>query len=383
MSKNKSDKPATSASSSEWTFDMGMDKRKPTDFKKFPDKLVKDMMTNVKKTPDPYNMGFVPEAAGWVPPEDRSVKSQKIHEDYIWDTPIVEEVFTSAGSNKDRPRNWQVVKMAIDKGLVPSEFVRNGQFKNIAQIIGSCVGFGAGNMLLWSSLLDAIIRNQPERILVPFVPYHYGRGRMHSGIPGKGSGSFGSGQAKALQLDGYLAFDMESLPKVNFADSIYWTERVEYDWSDGRAIPDEWVTKGREHLVPTVARLTNTDHARQLADNYYVFTIASSWGGRMQCPVKDGVLLNQHVGTWQHQMWVLDYIEHPRLGTLWWVGNNWRYPHGKDPGGEWDGNTGAPEGGFYITDKDLAWIISKQDSFAFADPTGFQDRSRVFDWLMG
>lgn len=326
---------------------------------------------------------FIPQYAGWIPPEDRTVEVYKEHENYVFDTPVVDEVFSSAGSFKGRPRIWQVVKLAIEKGYVPNEYIRNGQFKNISQIIGSCVGFGAGNMLLWASLIDALIKKQMERILVPFVPYHYGRGRYHSGIHGPGSGSLGSGQAKALQQDGFIAVDTEGLPNANFDSCIFWSESIEYSWSDGARINSKWIDEGSKHTVPNVARVTNTEQAAKLADSYYVFTIASNWGGRMQCPVREGVLLNQHSGTWNHQMWVLDYIDHPSLGRLWWVGNNWRYVHGKDPGGPWDDNTGAPEGGFYVTDKDLQYILSQKDSFAFSDPKGFEDRSRKFEWLMG
>lgn len=329
-----------------------------------------------------FDMTADPRDAGWIPPDARTVEQQRIHEQMLDDTPRVEEIFTSAGSNPDRPRLWQVVAKAIDRNLIPSEYLRNGQLKNITQIIGSCVGFGAGNMLLWASLIDALIRGQVERIVVPFVPYHYGKGRQHSGIRGKGSGSIGSGQAKALEVDGYIACDVLDVPKPAFGDSIKWTERIEYDWSDGAAIPQKYVEEGRKHTVKST-RVTSTDEAARLADSYYTFTIASSWGGRMQCPIRDGVLLNERVTQWMHQMWVLDYIDHPRLGRLWWVGNNWAYPHGKDPGGEWDGNTGAPEGGFYITDADLAYILRQNDSFAFADPQGYEDRSRAFDWLMG
>lgn len=328
-------------------------------------------------------MGFIPESAGWLAPEDREVATQKQQDQFIYDTPLVSEVFASPGHFAERPRIWQVVSKAIEKKMVPENFLRNGKFKNIAQIIGSCVGFGAGNMLLWASLIDALIRGQMERIMVPFVPYHYGRGRLAAGIRGSGSGSTGSGQAAALQKDGFLPFDMNGLPTANFGDAIYWSQGIETQWSDGARIEDKWIQEGRKHLVPTVARLTSVDQAVQLADNYYVFTIASSWGGNMQCRIKEGVLLNQHVTTWNHQMWVLDYIIHPTLGRLWWVGNNWEYPHGKDPGGPWDGNTGAPEGGFYITDNDLQWIINKRDSYAFADPQGFEDRSRAFDWVLG
>lgn len=343
--------------------------------------------TAKKAAPKPPNnaweMGFIPEAAGWVPPDDRTDESKKVHKDFIFDTPTVSEAFGSPGQVKDRPRAWQLVSEATKKGWIPSKFLRNEQLKNVSQIIGSCVGFGAGNMLLWASLMDAICRKQKERIIIPFVPYHYGRGRFHSGIHGPGSGSFGSGQAKALQQDGFLAYDHEGVPLPTFGDAVYWTREIETKWSDGARIADKWIQEGRKHLCPTVARVTSTDEAAQLADSFYCFTIASSWGGKMRCPVVKGVLLNSHVGTWNHQMWVADYIIHPELGRLWWVGNQWRYPHGKDPGGPWDGNTGAPEGGFYITDKDLAWIISKQETFAFADPQGFEDRSRAFDWVMG
>ena len=331
-----------------------------------------------------WNMGlFTPEYSGWVPPEDRTTDQQKTQDQFVSDTPEVKEVFTSPGYNADRPRIWQVTKQAIEKGYVPDNYIRKGQFKNIAQIIGSCVGFGAGNMLLWGSLLDAIIRKQMDRILVPFVPYHYGRGRKHSGIRGPGSGSLGSGQAKALQIDGYLAFDLEGLPAPTFGDSIVWTESIEYQWSDGDRIDEKWLEIGKQHLTPTVARVTDTDQAAQLADNFYTFTIASNWGGNMKCRVQDGVLLNRRSTTWNHQMWVLDYVIHPKLKRLWWIGNNWRYPHGVDPGGEWDGNTGAPEGGFYVDDGEMQSILDQRDSYAFADPQGFEDRSRAFDWLMG
>lgn len=462
-----------------------------------------------------WSMVVPPEAAGWIPPENRTDESKKIHKQFLEDVPTVSEAFTSPGYVKDRPRAWQLVAEAIKKNWIPKEFLRNGQLKNIAQIIGSCfpagtlvrmadgsekpieeirvgdevvshtgqsrrvintfrrdytgdlvaivaagrklvstkdhriwarcgseyfweeaqdlttqatvvcpgklgiesrvdsiesvndsltvydieveedhsfiangiavhncVGFGAGNMLFWASLIDAICRKQKDRIMVPFVPYHYGRGRLHSGIRGPGSGSFGSGQAKALQLDGFLAFDQEGVPKPTFGDAIYWTQGIEYEWSDGARIPEKFIQQAKNNLCRTVARVTNTDEAAQLADNWYSFTCASSYGGKMQCPIVKGVLLNSHVGTWNHQMWSPDYIIHPELGRLWWIGNNWRYPHGKDLGGPWDGNTGAPEGGFYITDKDMQWILSKQDSFAFADPQGFEDRSRAFDWVM-
>ncbi|MGC1273919.1 MAG: hypothetical protein WBC44_09445 [Planctomycetaceae bacterium] len=323
---------------------------------------------------------FTPEASGWIPPSDRTSEMRKADKAIQSDMPSVGEVF-GGSSTSERPRIWEVVGKAIEKGLVPAEFVRGKHLKNISQIIGSCVGFGAGNMALYASVIDALIRGQRERVMVPFVPYHYGRGRLHSGIRGPGSGSFGSGQAKALAVDGFLAFDHENVPKPSFGEQIIWTGQIETQWSDGARIGDEFVQAGQKHLFPTAARVDSVDQAKTLLDSYYTMTIASSWGGQMRCPVRDGVLLNSRSGTWNHQMWVIDYITHPSLGDLFWVGNNWRYPHGTDPGGEWDNGYGAPPGGFYIRASDMAWIISKRETFAFADPAGFVDRSRKFQWI--
>lgn len=171
--------------------------------------------------------------------------------------------------------------------------------------VSNCVGFGAGNALLWASVVDAIHRRQQERIVVPCVLYHYGRGRLHSGIRGRGEGSTGSGQAKALQQDGYLAFDSPNCPSPQFADVVKWSSGLEMEWSDGARIGEQYLTEGRQHLTPNVVRVTSLDEAQMLLDSYYVFTIASSWGGMMRCPVQDGVLLNRRTGTWMHQMWCL------------------------------------------------------------------------------
>lgn len=328
---------------------------------------------------------FVPEAPGWLPPEDRTTATQRQHEQFVFDTPLVSEVFASAGSNADRPKVWELIKPAIAKGLVPEKYVRNGTLKNLSQLIGSCVGAGVGNgPLFWGSTVDAIHRQQPERIVVPFWPYCYGRGRFHAGISGSGSGSTGSGQAKALQVDGYLPHDHgDGVPDATFGDAVVWTSGIETQWSNGAKIDGKYIAAAKNHLCTNVARVSSTDEAAQLADSFYTFTIASNWGGRMKCPIVDGVLLNERVGSWSHQMSVLDYAVVPKLGRIWYVLNQWRYPHGECPPvpGRED-KPAPPEGGFFIKDADLAWIIRQRETYAFTDPQGFVDRSRAFDWLL-
>lgn len=332
---------------------------------------------------------FSPEHAGWIPPEDRDLDMRKADRAIMADMPDVDEVWTGSSASNGRPRIWQVVGEAIKQGLIPEHLIWNKKWlKNISQITGSCVGFGAGNMDAYQSVIDRMVRGQRELITIPFVPYHYGRGRLHSGIRGQGSGSFGSGQAKALAVDGVLQWDHEGLglpaPDFKTRKGIIWTSGIELQWSDGARIDQRYIEAGKKHLYPTAARVTNLDQAQTLLDSYYTFTIASNWGGLDRCEVRDGVLLSRHAQRWNHQMSVLDYITHPRLGRLWWVCNQWQYvmDHGTDPGGEWDGGYGAPPGGFYIADKDLSYIINQNETFAFADKQGFQDRSQRFKWIV-
>src|SRR5688500_8676299 len=83
------------------------------------------------KQADPFviDMGFTPEFSGWIPPEDRTAAAQKEHERFIFDTPTVSEVFGGSNAAADRPRIWQLVKLAAEKGWIPAEFLRNGHLK--------------------------------------------------------------------------------------------------------------------------------------------------------------------------------------------------------------------------------------------------------------
>lgn len=350
-----------------------MAKKKPTDpkAKSFASKQADPFVIDMGFGLDLSDPTFI--QAGWIPPDDRTREEQRQHERFIEDTPLVREVFSGPMPQEDKPAIWEVVKQAIAKGIVSAEYVRNNTLKNITQLIGSCVGWSAGNMLFWSSVIDAMILEQPELIIAPFPGYHYGRGRLAAGIRGSGSGSTGSGQAKALQDDGYLAHTSLDVPKPTFGDSIFWTKGIETEWSNGANIGEKYLAEGRQHRTPNVARVSTIEEADQLLDSWHLFTIASNWGGKMKCPVVDGVLLNSRSGTWSHQMSVLARRVHPTLGKLYYVVNNWAYPHGLCP-------TGAPEGGFWIKEADMKWIIGQRETFAFSDAQGFRDKSREFDW---
>jgi hypothetical protein len=310
---------------------------------------------------------------GWIPPAERTVEAAKAHEAFQAATPSVADIKFSSAEHPERACVWEVADAAIKAGRVPAEYVRNGKLKNLHQLTGSCVGFGGANMALYATVVDAIYRSQPERIVVPFVGYHYGRGRYLSGMRGRGEGSTGSGQAKAFQQDGFLPWDFDGVPRPTFGADVEWTKAVEMEWSDGAAIAQRFLDEGRKHTFPNVVRAESADQAEELSASRYVGTVASNWGGLMECPVVEGVLLNRHSGTWNHQMWVLGYWRHPKLGRIWNIGNNWGYVHGTCP-------SGAPPGTFWVRDQDFASMLAMREVYFFADPVGFEDRSAAFDW---
>lgn len=327
--------------------------------------------------------GSITPSFGWIPPEDRTKEQHELNDFILAGLPTVTEAFPTASSaDEKRPRWWEIIKVANQRGLIDQRFVRKDTLKNLYQLTGSCVGLGAANAIFWQSAIDSIVRNQPELISVPFPFYHYGRGRLASGIRGKGEGSFGTGQAKQLQTEGYLNWDSLDVPAPRFRDRIEWTASQELQWSDGARIDSKYIEEGKKHLIPNVAKVTSIEEAVRLLDNGYTFTVASNMGLQMKCPVKNGVLLNSRSGRWNHQMWVLDYIQHPQLGLLFYWGNNWGYVHGVDPGGEWDNGTGAPEGGFYLSEEDTWYAVRQGEAFAFADPQGFYNKDHKFDFLL-
>lgn len=242
---------------------------------------------------------------------------------------------------------------------------------------GSCVGNGWGQALQRVMTFETVRLNEPEEPKVPFWLLPYGKGRELGGMNNRGDGSFGSVQAEAGRKFGTPSNDSDQFrfpePEIK-SGGLTWGSKAELDWSVGRSIPREALDVAANHLIKTTATVRSADDAAKAIQNHYPMTIASGWGGQMQCQVQDGVLLNRRSGTWQHQMCVIGWWDHSSLGEIFYILNSWSpTAHGKCP-------TGAPEGGFWVKKADMDWICRNGECYALSQFDGYPAQS--LDWLI-
>lgn len=323
-----------------------------------------------------YNMGFDPANSGWIPWGARSAETYKMCMDVLDATPAL----ACSGPAFERPR-WSVAWAGEYRVALADEFRRKGHFKNIQQLTGSCVGLGATNAIFWSSVTDAVWTGDPTRVLFPFFGYHYGLGRLESGIRGEGEGSTGAGQAEALDKYGFLAWDHPNVPRPSLGDTIKWTQNVEMTWSNGNGPAQQLIAEGSKNRFDVITKCTSVDQAVDLMASRYWGTQASDWGGIEGAGIVRGsgnsrILTMPRRTTWNHQMSVLGYWLHPELDLHIAIGNQWGYLHGEDADRVEDENSPppAPPGIFWITRGDFEWMLMSREVFFYGNTPNFQAR---------
>jgi hypothetical protein len=291
---------------------------------------------------------------GWIPPAERDSQAQKTSDAWEATLPDFAIIGKSSNENATKVYLWETWSKAFPGG-----------YPGIRQVTGSCVGAGGGNALFTLACCDVVRRGDPERVEIPFWLLPYGKSRELAGLRGRGEGSWGTTFARAVREIGHIPANTEGLPRFDNNNGLVWGRETEYTWSDGSKIERRWLDLSRPHLVKTTSKCRSTDDVREAIKNGYPVTIASNWGGLMQCPVEHGRLMNRRRGTWMHQMSIHGWEDHPQLGEIWYVLNQWGLnAHGTCP-------SGAPRGGFWIGRRDLAEIVSQGETFAFSEFDGF------------
>ena len=315
--------------------------------------------------------------AGWVPPGKRTAEQQKTHERLVGEMPR----FGIRGGYRLESRRyplWKAVRSLLGK---------DPQW--VWQQTGSCVGASTGSAVMVAQGVEIKVNGDREEYRHPWWLYTYGRGRFHGGMRGKGEGSFGSAQAKAITTDGMFELDPEGEPDlpdptIRSGWSVH-PSGTEMDWSDGGRIAANWLKVGKTRLFQTAAPIRSADDMIAALANGYVCFTASMFGFSPMVPPVEGKgenqvrLVRRWNGSWSHQMFDVEFWDHPDLGPIFGKGNQWG-PTAHNPGGETP--SGYPNCMYYVTYELQDKILKHSDTEAFAlsGYDGFPAREPELDW---
>ena len=251
-------------------------------------------------------------------------------------------------------------------------------FRRWHQLTGSCVGAGAGNAMATLAFLDVLRRGDPERLLLPFWLAAYGESRRLAGMRGRGEGSLGSTMARAAVSLGFPDWSLSGLPVPTEGDGLAYTEAVEYQWSDGAALADQWRQEATRHPVRTVSPCGSAADVRAAVANGYPVTLAyGSYVGRPRVEGSPPVLLGTFDSRGGHQVSIQGVWDHPSLGPLYLQPNQWPasvYP--ADP-------AGGPPCSCWLREADVDRVCRGGEVYAWSQYDGYPaqpDVPALLDW---
>lgn len=254
---------------------------------------------------------------------------------------------------------WQAVRKLIGKD--PAW---------VWQQTGSCVGASTGSATMVAQGVEILINGDREEYRHPWWLFAYGRSRFHAGIKGRGEGSWGSAMAKALITDGIFELDPEGQPDlpdptIRNGWSVH-SSGIEMDWSDGGRIAANWLTVGKTRLFKTAARIRSADEMIAALANGYVCITAGMFGFSPMVPGVEGKSPNQvrlvrrWNASWSHQMFDVEFWDHPDLGPIFGKGNQWgATAHGTPP-------SDYPNCMYYVTYDLQDQILKSRDTECYA-----------------
>jgi len=295
---------------------------------------------------------------GWVP-EPQMTPEQKVnHHLFLDEMPALQIM------GEDKPPE----KIALWKALA----MVNATLAFILQSTGSCVGASAGYVKHLVQAVDIALRNQAEEFHPIWWLHSYGIGRWIAGFTKKGSGSYGSAQARADREFGTFRADESGLE--SYTARGMWMQiddNVELKWSDGDDIPKQWVDLGKGHRLEVhVSPVKSPDDGVRTLATLSPLIMASMFGTKTirRRGGSNPVNIAEPDGSWAHQMAVDGYWFHPELGLIFHVQNNWGDDAHPAPADD------SPPGGFWITEKTFKGICDERyaEIYGYAGINGFK-----------
>jgi len=302
---------------------------------------------------------------GWIPQERRTKEQMELTEAFAASV----GVFSSVPKSLPERVIFEETELKFWPELLP----------RVWQTTGSCVGAGAAAAYVHAAAMDYIYRDDQEAVKLSFPYYAYGIGRQIAGMNGRGEGSFGAAQAKAVEQYGMLPYDFVRMPQPQIRSGHWWkwTSSEEFAWSHPRVFPiplTELRSASEPYRMHKVTRIQSPEQWKEALASGYSVTLASMFGTRNR--VEHDVLLGRWNDSWAHQMSSSGYWEHPRLGLIFKIDNQWGPSfHGWCPTLKEFGVNGS----FWMLAEDARKVCSRGEVFAHSHTGGFETREGLFD----
>ena len=302
---------------------------------------------------------------GFIPPESRTNEQHEAHDRAMSAAECLPQFALEGTSTEEKGRFalWKPL-MAVLGITDPKKLPWNWQ------VTGSCVGAGGDNCRKVTMAVE-IMAGELEEWKHVWWPYTYGRSRFRAGMKTPGEGSFGSAWAEAATKDGCFSVDEANVPPFGIKDGWLQLSRgTELEWSDGDS---QLVTQHSDvaalHLFGKYVQIRNSDEGKAAIVNGYAMTCASMFGTTGPRLVGEpAVYVAEWNDTWPHQMSLNEVWDHPSLGMLFRIQNQWGPTAHPQP------TQGEPCGGFYITAKTFDRICGEKEVIAFSGLAGFKAR---------
>lgn len=181
------------------------------------------------------------------------------------------------------------------------------------QTIGSCVASGSMRAIVIRMLCEILLLGDPEDTLggqwtgqnniAPYAPYHYGWGRLHSGISGYSDGSMCSGQIECFMTNGWLPCNATGLKDIagdEYPEPLRNT-RLYKEWGAHKHIR-EFEPQSKVFDLVESERIQDTQRLWQVLDEFKPCMICSGWGFAKAGSHRDGFAIYSRRGSWAHNM---------------------------------------------------------------------------------
>lgn len=309
---------------------------------------------------------------GWIEPKDRTLEQNDVHADIMNAMP--KYAMPSMGTPEKGTK-----MMLTDTWKHPLVLDALGyNFTGWHQYTGSCVGVGGGNGSQTCIFIDALIRNEPEKIILGAWCYNYGRSRLLANMRGRGEGSLGSTFARSLAEDGLSDWIKTlGLPDVTINGQMNIGKNNEFIWSDGTTASQELRAEAKPHKVYSTPVTSGVGVRDSILNGYPVLRAFGSFVNPNTTKVRNGVCLGSYNGRGGHQESWLNYWHHPQEGELIYEMNQWgQNIYDKDPGG-------GPAGGCWIPIEAVDRKCKEQyaEIFALSNYDGYPAQPKVYDWI--